>query len=74
MTTRKKKTETKKNISVGQAVEYNGKQYKVVYMFGSANQYATIENVDERISVKTEAIQKTAPKGQKEQKDQEAQK
>ena len=64
MTTRKKKTETKKNISIGQAVEYNGKQYKVVYMFGSANQYATIENEDERISVKTEAIQKTEPKGQ----------
>lgn len=67
MTTRKKKTETKKNISVGQAVEYNGKQYKVVYMFGSANQYATIENEDERISVKTEAIQKTAAEAQEAQ-------
>ena len=70
MTTRKKKTETKKNISIGQAVEYNGKQYKVVYMFGSANQYATIENEDERISVKTEAIQKKAAEGQKEQETQ----
>lgn len=67
MTTRKKKTETKKNISIGQAVEYNGKQYKVVYMFGSANQYATIENEDERISVKTEAIQKKAAEAQEAQ-------
>lgn len=58
MTARKKKTEQKQNIKVGDMVEYNGKQYKVVYAFGSKDQYMAIEDQDNRFSVKTGALKK----------------
>lgn len=60
--TARKKAEPKEIIRVGDQVEYDGKQYKVVYQFGSKDQYTVIEDEDNRFSVKTEAIHKVGQK------------
>lgn len=56
--TARKKSEEQKPLRIGDKVRYKDTEYTVVYLFGSKDQYISIENVSERISVRTEAIER----------------
>lgn len=55
--TAKKKKEDPQDIRVGDIAEYNGIKYKVTFLFGRKNEYATIEDRDNRWSVRTASLE-----------------
>lgn len=54
------KTEELKTLKPGDAVEYNGAEYKIVQLFGPAERYAVIENRLKRFSVEAKTLTASA--------------
>lgn len=46
----------KKKLKPGQTVEFRGKEYTVVKMFGPENKYVMIENEDHRFTLTAEIL------------------